>query len=131
VKAVERYLKPLAQLAATVLSAALVLLTDNENLSRIDWLNIIMTGLGAAMVLGAGNLPDGVWKYTKAIVSALIAALVIVHTVWSTQADLETRHWIEMGLAALATLGVYTVKGPKVVPVPIPERRGKHAAPEV
>jgi len=116
-KPIENYLKPLAQLLFTVLSVILTSLVDGEAMTRVDWINVTITGFGAIMVLGAGNFPEGVWRYTKAILSAAIAALVTIHSVWATGGNLDTSHWISIVLAALATLGVYGVKGPYVEPL--------------
>jgi hypothetical protein len=129
VKKIELYLKPLAQLAFTVLSAILVLLVDHDHLSNVDWVNITITGLGSVMVLGAGNLPEGLWAHTKTYVSAAMAALVTLNSILITGANLDSANWIEIILAFLAALGVYKVKGPTVVPAPVePSGRGKHEA---
>jgi hypothetical protein len=125
-KRFELYLKPLAQLVMTLLSTILVLAVDDD-LSRVDWINIAITGLGAVMVLGAGNFPAGVWRYTKTYLSATMAALVTLNSILATGANLDTTHWIEIVMAFLAACGVLAVKGPKVVPA----TRGKHAALEV
>jgi hypothetical protein len=128
-KKIEPYLKPLAQLGATVLSALLVVLTSQDHISNVDWVNIAITGLGAVMVLGAGNFPEGFWSHTKAYVSAAMAALVTLNSILVTGANLDRANWIEIIMAFLAALGVVAVKGPRVVPASAGvAKRGKHEA---
>ncbi len=124
-KIVEPYLKVIAQLVFTVLAAIAAAAAD-DRIDSVEWVNVLILGLGAVSVLGAGNLPSGIWKRTKAIVSAATAAAVVLHTLVSNGVDLGTTEWIQLAIAAAAPLGVYAVKGPEVVPAP--QRRGKHEA---
>ena len=117
-----QYLKFAAQVAATALAAIVAGLVD-DSLDFGEWLNVGVMALGAVGVLGAGNLPSGVWRYTKAIVAAASAVLVL----WQSLATdgMTSSEWAQLALAALGALGVLAVKGPIVEPV------GKHAAVEV
>jgi hypothetical protein len=66
------------------------------------------------------TLPAGVWRYTKPIVAAASAVLVL----WQSLASngMVPAEWIQLVLAALGALGVLAAPGPKV------EQVGRHAA---
>jgi hypothetical protein len=125
VKAVEPYLKALAQLFFTVI-AAIVAASADDRIDSIEWVNVLILALGTVSVLGAGNMPEGIWKRTKLYVSAATAAAVVAHTFISNGTDIGVTEWLQMAIAAASALGVYAVKGPEVVPAQI--RRGKHEA---
>lgn len=118
------YAKFAAQLGATALSALSIALFGDNHISLNEGVNVALTFLGAVAVLGAGNLPVGVWKYTKSIVAAVTAALVILQSAISDGALSQTE-WIQMVLAALGAIGVFAAKGPLVKSI------GRHAAPEL
>jgi hypothetical protein len=123
VKAVEPYLKTIAHLLVTVM-AAIIAASADDRIDSIEWVNTLILFLGTVSVLGAGNMPEGIWKRTKAIVAAATAAAVVAHTLLSAGLSLGLTEYLQMGVAALGALGVYAVKGPQVVPVP----RNKHEA---
>lgn len=107
-----QYLKFISQLVATIVAAVIAALVD----SRVDfteWLNVGVLALGAIGVLGAGNLPTTVWKYTKAIVASASAVLVL----WQSLASggMTPSEWLQLLAAAFGALGVYAVPGPRVV----------------
>lgn len=106
-----RYAKFLAQVLAAALAAVIAALAD-DRLDLTEWLNAGVLALGAVAVLGAGNLPAGVWKYTKVIVSAASAVLVL----WQSLAvsGMSTSEWLQLGVAALGALAVYIAPGPRV-----------------
>ena len=125
-KPAENYLKAISQLIFTVLAAVAAAAAD-DRIDSTEWVNVLILTLGTVSVLGAGNMPEGIWKRTKLIVSAATAAAVVLHTFISSGVDLGVTEWIQMALAAAASFGVYAVKGPEVISAP---RRGKHAAKE-
>lgn len=115
----KQYLKFFAQVAATVLAAAYPLLSDNT-LSTGEIINLIILGLGAVGVLGAGNLPEGVWKYTKFFVSVATAVFLLLASVVTdgvTNAEL-----VQLVIAGLGAAGVRRAPGPVVLPT------GRHRA---
>jgi hypothetical protein len=116
---VKQYLKFFAQIAATVLAAAYPFLSDNT-LSTDEIINLIILGLGAVGVLGAGNLPEGVWKYTKFFVSVATAVFLLLASVVTdgvTNAEL-----VQLVIAGLGAAGVRQAPGPVVLPT------GRHRA---
>ena len=115
------YLKFAAQVGATVLAAVVALLNGTDHQPGVsDWVNVAIVGLGAVAVLGAGNLPDGVWRYTKTIVAAATAVAVLLQSVLTD--GISAAEWLQLALAALGALGVAGAPGPVVEPV------GRHAA---
>ena len=107
-----RYLKFAAQVLATVLAAVLPALTDNE-FSVYEQINCLIIGLGAISVLGAGNLPEGVWKYTKFYVSVATAVAVTLASLLS--GGITGAEWIQIVLAGLGAAGVVAAPGPTVM----------------
>ena len=108
-----QYLKLAAQLVATVLVAVVAAAQDNR-IDAAEWINTLLVLFTAVGVLGAGNLPAGVWHYTKAIVSAAGAGLTLLVSFVSDGA-ITGSEWLQVGIAALGAVGVLAVKGPTVV----------------
>jgi hypothetical protein len=108
---VKGYGKFIAQVAATGIAAIIAGLVD-DRLDYNDWLNVGFLALGAVGVLGAGNLPAGVWRYTKSFVAAASAVLVL----WQSLASggMTISEWLQLAVAALGALGVFAVRGPVV-----------------
>jgi hypothetical protein len=107
------YMKFLAQVTVTVLAALVPLLNGTAHPTGSDWVNVAIIGLGAVAVLGAGNLPAGVWKYTKTLVSAATAVAVLLQSAITD--GISSAEWLQLALAALGALGVVAAPGPKVV----------------
>ena len=82
----------IAQVFTTALAALVAALVD-DRIDFTEWLNVGVLALGSVAVLGAGDLPAGVWRYTKPIVSA--AQPVQPHAPKS-----QTKHRLEMLTAA-------------------------------
>lgn len=113
------YGKFIAQVAATIVAALAVALGDG-NVNADEWINVVILGLGSVAVLGAGNLPSGVWAYTKAIVSAATAGAVFLQSAITD--GVSGAEWLQLLLAVAGAVGVYAAKGPRV------EVYGRHAA---
>ncbi len=109
------YLRFAAEVAVTVLAALVPLIRDGWRLDPQEWLNVAIVGLGAVSVLGAGDLPSGVWRWTKPAVAALTAALVAAASYWT--GGFTPDEWVQIGLAAVGVLGGAALPGPKVLPV--------------
>lgn len=110
----KQYAKFLAQVAATVMAAVATALVGDNHISTNEWVNVAILALGAVGVVGAGNLPAGIWAHTKAIVSAATAGLVLLQSVLT--GGVSTTEWFQVALAVLGALGVFAVRGPVVVP---------------
>jgi hypothetical protein len=111
---VKLYLKAAAQVAATVLAAVVALLNGTDHQPGVsDWVNVVIVALGAVAVVGAGNLPTGVWSHTKTYVAAATAAAVALQS--AVTDGVSSAEWLQIALATLGALGVFVVPGPKVV----------------
>jgi hypothetical protein len=88
-------------------------LAGDNHVDSSEWTNVVILALGAVSVLGAGNLPAGVWRYTKALVSAATAGAVLAQ---SYLADgITTAEWAQIAVAVLTSVGVLAASGPRVV----------------
>lgn len=106
------YIKFFAQVIATVAAGMIAALTGDEVIDLSEWINVIIMTLGCIAVVGAGNLPLGVWKYAKLIVSAATAGFVYLASVLSD--GVTTTELIQFILAAVGALGVVAAPGPYV-----------------
>jgi predicted small integral membrane protein len=114
------YLKFVAQVLATVAAAVIALLNGADSPVASDWINVVVIALGSVAVLGAGNLPVGVWAHTKSIVAIATAVAVLLQSVITD--GISAAEWLQLLMAALGAIGVYAVKGP-VVETIAPNRR--------
>ena len=114
-----KYLKFIAQVVATILAAIYPALTDGD-FTVFEQINCLIIGLGAVSVLGAGNLPEGVWKYTKFYVSVATAVFVAIASFLSD--GVTGAEWIQIALAGLGAAGVIVAPGPTV------QSTGRHRA---
>lgn len=108
-----KYLKFILQVIVTVLAGAIPFLVDGV-LDVTESINLVIIGLGAIGVLGAGNLPAGVWSYMKAYIAGLTAVATLLASF--IIGGVDTGEVIQMILAFLGALGVAAVPGPRVVP---------------
>lgn len=106
-----QYLKFIAQVVATVVAAIVAASVDNV-VDNTEWINVVIVGLGAVAVLGAGNLPSGVWAYAKTIVAAASAGAVFLQSAISD--GISSSEWLQLGLAVLGAVGVLALPGPRV-----------------
>lgn len=116
----KRYGKFIGQVVATVLAAIVPALAGDGVVSSAEWLNVGILALGAVSVLGAGEFPEGVWKYMKTYVSAATAGLLVLASFWT--GGVTTTEWLQVGVAVLGALGVTAAPGPRVLPQPL----GRH-----
>ncbi len=116
-----QYLKFAAQVAATVLTAVAAALAGNGAIDLSESINIIIVGLGAVAVMGAGNLPSGIWAHTKTIVAGATAGAVFLQSAITD--GVSSAEWVQLIIAVAGAVGVFAVPGPQV------ERVGRHAAP--
>lgn len=117
------YAKFAAEVVATVVAAVVYALSGDNTISAVEGIHIITLGLGAVAVLGAGNLPAGVWAYTKSIVAAATAGAVFLESAVTN--GINGSEWLGCLLAVAGAVGVWAVSGPRVEPA------GRHAAIEL
>lgn len=105
-----QYVKFIAQVLVTA-AAALVAAMQGGPLTGVAWVNVGLAAIGCVMVIGAGELPSGVWKYTKTYLAALAAGLVVLH---SAVGGWDRATLLQAAVATLGVLGVAVVPGPVV-----------------
>lgn len=108
-----KYGKFIAQVFFTGVSILVAALVD-DRVDAAEWMNVIIAMLGVVGVLGAGELPSGVWSKMKTYVSAATAAAMLVVSFVSDGWYITTTEWLQIALAAAAALGVTFAPGPKV-----------------
>lgn len=101
-----RYAKFVAQVVATVVAGFVAASTDG--VTNQETVNLVILGLGAFLVLGAANLPAGIWRYTKAIASAASAGAVVLASAITDGVSGAELGMI--GLAAAGAVGVFAVR---------------------
>ena len=94
--------KSLVQLLATILAAIVPGLIAGP-MDTAAWINVVILAAGAVMVYNASNDIPG-WNYAKLVASAVSAVAVLLVSYLSD--GISTAEWIQLGLAALAALGV-------------------------
>jgi hypothetical protein len=119
----QRYLKFLAQLVATLFVALIAALAD-DRIDTAEWVNVALAVLGTVGVLGAGNFSVGVWAYSKVIVSAATAGLMTLNSFLVDGGQISMSEWLQIGVAVIGALTVLVVKGPIVAPVTDPSAVG-------
>lgn len=119
--------KLLSQAAATILAGLIPFLVGGP-LGTVEWLNIIVMASGVLLVGVVPNLTGGVGKYSKLIVSAVIAVVTLAVS-YLADNHLSTEEVIQLILAAAAAFGVYQFPAPQwggagpATPVVVPEQR--------
>ena len=99
------YAKAGAAAVATILSAAVVSLTGDAVIDDVEWINIAIAGVGALAVFAAPNVPGA--RVTKAVLAVLSAVLVLLVNLIAD--GITMSEWMQLGVAALGALGVYSV----------------------
>ena len=100
--------KALVQLTAAMLTAALPLITrgNTGELTPTEWVNVGVAMTGAGTVYIAANLEgQGWWNYTKAIMSAISAGLMLLVS-FLTDGTVSRAEWAQIGMALVGTLAV-------------------------
>lgn len=100
-----KYSKAIAAVVATVLAAIIAAMGGDGIISAVEWVNVAILGVGAASVFAAPNVPGA--RYTKAILAALTAALVVLTS--AITGGVALVEWLQIAMAVLGALGVYAV----------------------
>lgn len=100
--AIQAYWKSIIAVVVAILSAVGAALTGDEVISNPEWVNIAIAGVTAAAVFTAPNVPGA--RYTKAILAALGAALVVLAS--GILGGVTYTEWVQIVLAALGAVGV-------------------------
>lgn len=109
----KQYLKFIVQVFFAGVSALVAALVD-DTVDAAEWINVLIVVLGAISVLGAGNLPAGVWAYAKTIVAGAAAGAVLLVSFIIDGGMITTSEWLQVALAAVGAAGVLAAPGPRV-----------------
>ena len=112
---VREYLKFIAQVGSTVIGAILTA-TVSGPITASGWINIVISFLGAIAVLGAGELPAGVWSYTKVIVAGFTAAAMALQTFINGEITLAVI--LQVCAAFFGAIIISVTPGPVVKAIP-------------
>jgi hypothetical protein len=129
----KNYKKFIAGVLSAIATAAIPLVSDNSGFSQAEAINVFIAALGAVSILGAGNLPEGVWKYTKEYVAAATTAAMFAVSAIS-DGSWTTAEVLQVVLTFLGALSVTIAPGPVVTQEPtaltgvVEPPRGRHAA---
>ena len=116
-----RYMKFVAQVVMTAAVVLVAALQDNR-VDAAEWINVFIAMASAISVLGAGELPSGVWKYTKTIVAAALAGLMLLVSFVSDGGVVTGSEWLQVAIAAATAIGMTPLRAPVLVPA------GQHKA---
>lgn len=108
------YAKSLLAVVGAGLSAAIVALTGDNAIDAVEGINIAIAVVTAAAVFAGPNVPGA--RITKFVLAALGAVLVLAVNLIAD--GITVSEWLQLGVAALASLGVYAVpntQGERVV----------------
>jgi hypothetical protein len=111
------YGKFFLQLGVVAASAVVAFLQD-DRVDAAEWILVLLAVAQAVAVLGAGNLPSGVWRYTKVGVAAFIAGASLLVAFVSDGGVITASEWLQVLVAALGAAGIPLFKAPVLAPVP-------------
>lgn len=106
------YQKAVLAVIATIFTAIIPVLSTSSHVTPSQWINVAITGITAAAVFAAPNIPGA--RYTKAIIAVLMAVLGFVVTAVANcpsfaGCHLATADWLQMGVLGLNAVGVFAV----------------------
>lgn len=100
------YAKSITYIALAAVTFLVTALTDDK-LSGEELLNLGVIVVGAVAVYLVPNLPEKAARYGKTIATFVTAALVAALSFWTD--GISATEWLQIGIAALAAIGVYIV----------------------
>jgi len=115
------YAKSITYIALAAVTFLVTALTDNT-LSSEELLNLGVVVVGAVAVYLVPNLPEKAARFGKTIATFVTAALVA--TLSFLTDGISTTEWLQIGIAALAAIGVYIVPNepPVATVLPVSDR---------
>lgn len=103
---ISHYAKSLLYIALAVVGVLVTALAD-DILTFDELVNVAIIGVGAITVYLVPNLPEGVGRYLKVIVTFIVAALVALQSFLTD--GITTTEWLQIAVAAFAGIGVYII----------------------
>lgn len=99
-----KYLKAVAAVVATVAAALSGVLTDSV-ITAPEWINVAILGVGAAGVFTAPNVPGA--TYTKGILAVLTGVLVLLSSLITD--GITSAEMFQLVVAGLGAVGVIAI----------------------
>jgi hypothetical protein len=96
--------------------SSLIAALQNDRVDAAEWILVLLAVAQAVSVLGAGNLPAGVWRYTKVGAASLIAGLSLLVAFVSDGGVVTSSEWLQVLVAVLGAAGIPLLKGPVLQP---------------
>jgi hypothetical protein len=109
----KKYGKFIAEVVIAAIVALIAFMQD-DRVDAAEWILVIIAAARTVAVLGAGNLPAGVWAYTKSIVSAFIAGAGLLVAFVSDGGVITGSEWLQIIVMVAGTLGVVVAPAPRV-----------------
>lgn len=103
---ITHYAKSLLYIALAVVGVLVTALAD-DLLTVDELVNVAIIGVGAITVYLVPNLPEGVGRYAKVLVTFAVAALVALQSFLTD--GITTTEWLQIAVAAFAGIGVYVI----------------------
>lgn len=103
---ISHYAKSLLYIALAVVGVLVTALSD-DILTQDELVNVGIIGVGAITVYLVPNLPEGIGRYAKVIVTFVVAALVAVQSFLTF--GITATEWLQIAVAAFAGIGVYVI----------------------
>ena|ERR1035437_1041922 len=107
-----KYAKAALAVVVTVVSA-IIAYASAGTITNVDWVLVAISGVGAASVFAAPNVPGA--PYTKAVLAVLSAVLALLVTV--IVGGITTTEWLQLAVAGLGAIGIYNIKNADPTPV--------------
>lgn len=104
------YAKSIVYIALTAVMFLVTALSDDA-LSVEELLNLAVAVVGAIVVYLVPNFPSTVGRYAKTIATAVTAGILLAISFLTDGISLV--EWMQIGIAALAAVGVYIVPNTK------------------
>lgn len=104
------YAKSILYIALTAVMFLITALAD-DTLSVEELLNLAVAVVGAIVVYAVPNFPSTVGRYAKTIATAVTAGIILAISFLTDGITLV--EWLQIGVAALAAIGVYIVPNQK------------------
>lgn len=103
---ITHYAKSLLYIALAIVGVLVTALAD-EIITADELVNVAIIGVGAITVYLVPNLPEGVGRYAKVIVTFVVAGLVALQSFLTDR--ITTTEWLQIAVAAFAGIGVYVI----------------------
>jgi len=112
---ITHYAKSLLYIALAVVGVLITALAD-ELVTVDELVNVGIIGVGAITVYLVPNLPEGVGRYAKVIVTFIVAGLVALQSFLT--GGITMTEWLQIAVAAFAGIGVFVIPNEPARTVP-------------